>query len=495
MCITCPRILLLLLTLPSLACGQCATQWTGSLGTFDNIVLAVAARPNGDLVAAGGFTHVGAIQTGALALWNGSTWASMGASFVPYFPIPDVQINALATTTNGDVYASGYFYLQSPLSDGIARWNGSTWLAVGSGMFPAPEALLAMPDGDLLAASDRVARWNGTAWSTLGSGFAGSIFALARLPNGEVVAGGNFTAAGGVVANNIARWNGTTWSPLGAGVGSSVNALAVLPNGDLIAGGHFDTAGVLPASRVARWDGTDWHPLGAGMSTTFPPSIYYDVESLLALPDGDLLAAGSFDVADGAIVNGITRWNGASWEPVAGGVGGGGSAFALAMTTTGRVAVGGSFSLAGGLPAGKLAWLDATCPATTTTIGTGCTGSGGQTSLYSTSLPWAGSTFSTHATGMPAPGICLAAYGTAAQTIALASLLPSPPACQLLLQPLVLDLQIPSAGVATFQLPIPDTSALAGILLLEQIIALDITATGLTAATSTNALQLTIGVF
>lgn len=305
-----------------------------------------------------------------------------------------------------------------------------------------------MPDGDLLAASDRVARWNGTAWS-----------------------------------------------PLGAGVGGSVFALAVLSNGELIAGGHFDTAGGLPANRVARWDGTAWHPLGAGMSTTFPPSIYYDVESLLTLPDGDLLAAGSFDVADGAIVNGITRWNGASWEPVAGGVGGGGSAFALAMTTNGRVAIGGSFSLAGGLPAGKFAWLDATCPATTTTIGTGCIGSGGQTSLYSTSLPWAGSTFTARATGMPAPGICVIAYGTSPLALPLASLLPSSPACQLPLQPLVLDLQVPAAGSTTTQLPIPDTSSLVGALLLEQAIALDTAATGIIGATSTNALQLAIGVF
>jgi hypothetical protein len=42
-----------------------------------------------------------------------------------------------------------------------------------------------------------IARWDGTTWSPLGSGIsAGYVFALTTLPNGDVVAGGDFYFAG-----------------------------------------------------------------------------------------------------------------------------------------------------------------------------------------------------------------------------------------------------------------------------------------------------------
>ena len=57
-------------------------------------------------------------------------------------------------------------------------------------------------------AANCIARWDGTSWSALGSGLSGSwavVFALITLPNGDVVAGGDFTTADGVSANRIAR--------------------------------------------------------------------------------------------------------------------------------------------------------------------------------------------------------------------------------------------------------------------------------------------------
>jgi hypothetical protein len=90
-----------------------------------------------------------------------------------------------------------------------------------------------------------------------------------------------------VAANRIARWNGASWSPLGSGItatnsSGTVDALAVLPNGDLVAGGSFTTAGGVTVNRIARWNGTSWSPLGSGMSST--------VWALAVLPNGDLVA-------------------------------------------------------------------------------------------------------------------------------------------------------------------------------------------------------------
>ena len=50
-----------------------------------------------------------------------------------------------------------------------------------------------------------IARWNGTSWSALGSGLNGHFLALTTLPNGDLVAGGLFRTAGGVVSAYVAR--------------------------------------------------------------------------------------------------------------------------------------------------------------------------------------------------------------------------------------------------------------------------------------------------
>src|SRR5437773_1572514 len=87
-------------------------------------------------------------------------------------------------------------------------------------------ALAVLPNGDLAAGARSAtaggvgantgARWNGSTWAALGAGMNGQVSALAVLPNGDLVAGGYFTTAGGVAnTRSIARWNGSTWAPLG----------------------------------------------------------------------------------------------------------------------------------------------------------------------------------------------------------------------------------------------------------------------------------------
>ncbi|MFN5956748.1 MAG: hypothetical protein ACK462_02265, partial [Planctomyces sp.] len=73
-----------------------------------------------------------------------------------------------------------------------------------------------LPNGDLIASglftnaggvpANRIARWNGSAWSSLGSGLNGTASALTTLPSGDLIAGGGFTTAVGIVAPYLARW-------------------------------------------------------------------------------------------------------------------------------------------------------------------------------------------------------------------------------------------------------------------------------------------------
>ena len=66
-----------------------------------------------------------------------------------------------------------------------------------------------------IANADGIAKWNGSTWSALGSRRRrsnGEVFAIA-VAGGKVYAGGTFTNAGTSDADNLAVWDGTSWQP------------------------------------------------------------------------------------------------------------------------------------------------------------------------------------------------------------------------------------------------------------------------------------------
>jgi hypothetical protein len=154
-----------------------------------------------------------------------------------------------------------------------AVMDGSGNLYIG-GMFDAV--------GETLATG--IAKWNGSSWSALGSGMS-PVYALA-VSGTNLYAGGWFTTAGGTNANHIAQWNGSSWSPLGSGMNGYVYALAV-SGGTLYAGGDFSQADNQPVHNVAQWNGSGWSALGAGMGGMYP-----NVRALAV--SGSTLYAGGF---------------------------------------------------------------------------------------------------------------------------------------------------------------------------------------------------------
>jgi len=212
-----------------------------------------------------------------------------------------------------------------------------------------------------------IARWDGEHWSDIGDGATPSVFdgefrALAVFDDGSgpaLYAGGSKSSIAGVPVSHIGRWDGTQWSALGGGLDDRVFCLAVFDDGTgpaLYAGGEFLNAGGVPAARIARWDGREWSALGSG--TTSP------VETLLTFDDGSgpaLYAGGAFISVDGVTVNGIARWDGTEWSSLDIGVTPHGTVHALGIHDDGNgpdLYAGGSFSSAGGVPAGRLARWD-----------------------------------------------------------------------------------------------------------------------------------------
>jgi hypothetical protein len=51
-----------------------------------------------------------------------------------------------------------------------------------------------------------IAKWNGTTWSALGTGMNGTVSALAFDSSGNLYAGGEFATAGGLVRPFLANW-------------------------------------------------------------------------------------------------------------------------------------------------------------------------------------------------------------------------------------------------------------------------------------------------
>jgi hypothetical protein len=106
------------------------------------------------------------------------------------------------------------------------------------------------------SAATHIAKWNGSSWSALGSGVGGGVSVLAA-SGSDLYAGGWFTTWSGSAVNRIAKWNGSSWSALGSGVGDGysygddVHALAV-SGSDLYAGGNFTVAGGKVSAYVAK---------------------------------------------------------------------------------------------------------------------------------------------------------------------------------------------------------------------------------------------------
>ena len=341
------------------ALGSGITASTG-IPYYDGVVFALVVSGN-DLYAGGQFTTAGGVAAINIAKWNGSTWSALGSGM-------NEKVYALAVT-DGDLYAAGYFTTAGDsAARTIAKWNGNRWNALGSGMNGYVFAL-AVSGSDLYAAgyfttadgsaTNHIAKWNGSTWGALGSGVNGNVYTLA-LSGGDLYAGGDFTSAGGVLASCIAKWNGNSWSALSSAINGSVSALAV-SGSDVYAGGQFTIAGGVAATNIAKWNGSSWSALGLGVSA--PPinegyyylPHYFNTVSALAVLGEDLYVGGWFTNAGGVLANRIAKWNGNNWSPLGSGIGGGYSHVHALAVSGSDVYAGGDFTTAGDVAAANIA--------------------------------------------------------------------------------------------------------------------------------------------
>ncbi|MFN0134141.1 MAG: hypothetical protein ACKVW3_16625 [Phycisphaerales bacterium] len=256
----------------------------------------------------------------------------------------------------------------------------------GSG--PLPAELVAA--GNFITAggspANRIARWNGSRWAALGSGLentANPTFCFASAlgiwdPDGpgqlnpRLVVAGRFNRAGSVPVLNVAQWDGQNWQAMGQGISAAgigafsfaefdPDGVGLQPSSLVIAGAEgFTVPPDTQFTYTARWDGVEWTRIPFGVNG---PYNIFDIEVF----DEDGVGGAPprlFAATDG--FSGLYRWDGVEWTVVGGGLRSGnhlGDALAVVDEDgpgPGRAAlfVGGFFTMAGNTPANYIARWD-----------------------------------------------------------------------------------------------------------------------------------------
>jgi len=353
-------IVVLLASAIASAQGPCDAGWLpgeGTIGVEGTVYATTTWDLDGDgplpaqLVVGGSFTTAGGVTVNNIARWDGSSWHPFGNGVSGEVRALTVWVPDGAVSQPAQLVAGGLFVSADGLTvNRIARWDGSSWHALGSGLDNNVVALTTWdPDGQgqqpaqLVAGGgfinaggvevNRIARWDGSVWQPLGSGMNGTARALATWdPDGDgpqtphLIAGGSFTSAGGEAVSNVAPWDGTAWQSFGGGVNGDVHALmswdpdeSASTPAELVVGGQFVTAGGVTVNRIARWNGSSWQPFGTGMDNLVLAITSWDLDDTGPLP-AQIVAAGEFATAGGVTVSRIARWDGTAWQPFGSGM-------------------------------------------------------------------------------------------------------------------------------------------------------------------------------
>ncbi len=255
----CPVLLLRLDAKEMIPPSLVTPQWNNLGVGIDGYIYTIVAQGN-DIYVGGDFQDAAGIpDADYIARWDGCDWHTV---------VPGIDGIVYTLIFNGNtMYAGGYF------SGHVAKWAGGVWtvlagindnvLAVGvntSGVYAAGYFTDASGNSD----ADGIARWNGSSWVAMGTGIEllDIFIDIATLGN-DVYIGGYFNNAGGVPnTQNIARWDGSTWNSVGGGLDQFVTTVKTF-GADIYVAGDFHNAGGNPnADEIAMWDGNTWNNVG-----------------------------------------------------------------------------------------------------------------------------------------------------------------------------------------------------------------------------------------
>ncbi len=301
---------------------------------------------NNQLFVAGDYT-ADSSNLNNIARWNGSDWQPLDSGMLG-------GVYAMEEF-NGELHIGGYFYNINNISNTrkIARWDGATFHALAKGITSGGQVNVMLSyNGNLYAGGDfqtvdslpihTIAKWDGSVWSSV-CNITGT-FAMVEsmaIYNGDLYIGGYFTGINGQPMRNIARFDGTSWSAVGDGLSSDVIALVVdSATNRLYAAGNFTSTGtgaIVFPSNVAYWDGVVWTPVGNGPAIRPRSLCFYK---------NYLYAGFTFEAVktNNDTLKFISQFDGNDWQPLGKGV----NSSVLALTVFNNdLIVGGGITMAG----------------------------------------------------------------------------------------------------------------------------------------------------
>lgn len=131
------------------------------------------------------------------------------------------------------------------------------------------------------------------------------------------------------------RYNGQ-WAIFGSGFGTTgpTSVKCDKKRGIIYVAGTYTTVNGAGANRICYWDGNSFYPMRTGTNDT--------IHDIAIAPNGDVWAVGTFTSVDGQTTNDIAKWDYNTQTWTAYNLSGTGTWFALAISKTGIVYVGGS---------------------------------------------------------------------------------------------------------------------------------------------------------
>jgi|GEM_PF-2570740 len=339
-----------------LAAGDAMFWWNGSTWTsqpgFSGRAESSVRMNNGDVLVGGAFS-IGQVQ-GPVARWNGAAWTSL--SGLSGF---GTRVNALcaATQASSGVLAGGEFdFAHNERIRSVATWDGAVWSPPCDGQPLRVAHGVESGSGELLARLrdagrfDVICRRVDRNWIPIGQNFTGQVEVLLPLRNGTIFVAGGFDSVGSQAVRSMALWNGTQWQEFGGGTSGLIGRALEMPNGDIIVAGGVSEIGGQPIVTIARWNGVSWSQVGpsAGPSVTAmtlsdagelligtPNGVRRlvgndwqvlgqptdrSVQTILALPDGRIIAGGGFQSVGSVPVSRVMLWDGSAWGAMSSGL-------------------------------------------------------------------------------------------------------------------------------------------------------------------------------
>jgi hypothetical protein len=218
-------------------------------------------------------------------------------------------------------------------TNGIARWNGSTWSAVGSGL----EAIIIDGSNEAQAyglyvhddklyvvgafrsvhgdTCNSVAYWDGANWYGMNFpvDFTNDVplnFKIIYYKNEFYVGGNCYDNLGGGINNDIARFDGVQWKQVGGGLKGGLSDITdmVVYKNELYVCGYFRKIDGNVGNKIMRWDGVQWKDVGGGICES------YAIATGMIVYEDKLYVVGIFDcVGYGLPARDIAVWDGDHW--------------------------------------------------------------------------------------------------------------------------------------------------------------------------------------